>query len=278
MSTGHDANLERLSELLADRSTQCLSAAESAELIALLASRPDVDEHAFDRVAAALDLTALAAKYEPLPASVRAKVDAGATAWLAERNGLRLAEPGASESDSGAQGTTPTPRQLGRSRSWLPWLAAAACLAVAAVSWWPSGGRQPLTAQRDALLVRPGTQTVAWAGNEAGVSGDVVWNGRQQTGFMRISGLAVNDPSVYQYQLWIFDEARRAYSEDVAVDGGVFDIDRATGDVLVPIRSKLPVTKPFLFAVTTEPPGGVVKHNPDRDPQRFRIVLTAAPV
>ncbi|MHC5005836.1 MAG: anti-sigma factor domain-containing protein [Planctomycetota bacterium] len=275
MSIGHDANLDRLWDLLADRSTQCLSAAESAELIALLASRPDVDEHAFDRVAAALDLTAMAAEYEPLPASVRAKVDAGATAWLAQRKGLRLAEPGATESDAAAQAPVITPPRTRSSRSWLPWLVAAACLAVAAVSWWPSGGPQPLTAQRDALLVRPGTQTVAWAENEAGVTGDVVWNDRQQTGFMRISGLDVNDPSVYQYQLWIFDEARRAYSDDVAVDGGVFDIDRATGDVLVPIRSPLPVTKPFLFAVTTEPPGGVVKHNPDRDPDRYRIILTA---
>ena len=26
---------------------------------------------------------------------------------------------------------------------------------------------------------------------------------------------------------------------------------------------------------TTEPPGGVVKHNPERDPERYRIILTA---
>jgi hypothetical protein len=135
-----------------------------------------------------------------------------------------------------------------------------------------------LAAQRAALLSSSGTRTIAWAQNDAGVTGDVIWNGQQQTGFMRISGLAVNDPADVQYQLWIFDEARRAYSDDVAVDGGVFDIDEATGDALVPIvpiRSKLPVNKPFLFAVTTEPPGGVVKHNPDRDPDRYRIILTA---
>ncbi len=107
------------------------------------------------------------------------------------------------------------------------------------------------------------------------MSGDVVWNGQRQAGFLRISGLAVNDPAAFQYQLWIFDEARRAYSDDVAVDGGVFDIDQATGEVIIPIRSKLPVAEPFLFAVTTEPPGGVVKHNPDRDPERYRVVLAA---
>ncbi|MHC4303355.1 MAG: anti-sigma factor domain-containing protein [Planctomycetota bacterium] len=275
MNIGHDANLERLSDLLADRATQRLSAAESAELIALLASHPDVDEHAFDRAAAAVDLASIAGEYKPLPQSVRSKVDAGAIAWLAQRKGLRLAEPATPEGESGSPEPIATPRQPRSSRSWLPWLVAAACLVIAVFSWLPSRGTGSLFAQRDALLSRPGTRTIAWAQNQAGVTGDVIWNGQQQTGFMRISGLAVNDPAVFQYQLWIFDEARRAYSDDVAVDGGVFDIDEATGHALVPIRSKLPVNKPFLFAVTTEPPGGVVKHNPDRDPDRYRIILTA---
>ena len=48
-----------------------------------------------------------------------------------------------------------------------------------------------------------------------------------------------------------------------------------TGDVIVPIRAKLQIGDRILFAVTTEPPGGVVKHNPDTAPQKFRIVLTA---
>ncbi|MHC4420557.1 MAG: hypothetical protein ACYS1E_08175, partial [Planctomycetota bacterium] len=129
MNIGHDANLERLDDLLADRATQCLSTAESAELIALLASRPDVDEHALDRAAAAVDLSSIAREYEPLPQSVRSKVDASAIAGLAQRKGLRLAEPATPESDSGAQERTATPRQPRRSQSWLPWLAAAACLA-----------------------------------------------------------------------------------------------------------------------------------------------------
>ncbi|MHC4588459.1 MAG: anti-sigma factor domain-containing protein [Planctomycetota bacterium] len=275
MSIGHDANLDRLSDLLADKATQRLSAAESAELIALLASRPDVDEHAFDRAAAAVDLSSIASEYAPLPQSVRAQVDRRAIAWLAQRKGLHLAGTGSVEPDVESSGPTTAPRKPRGAISWMPWLVAAACLALVVVSWWPSRGAAPLAAQRAALLSRSGTRTIAWAENEAGVSGDVVWNGRQQTGFLRISGLAVNDPATFQYQLWIFDEARRAYSDDVAVDGGVFDVDRATGDLIVPIRSKLPVARPFLFAVTTEPPGGVVKHNPDRDPGRYRIVLTA---
>jgi hypothetical protein len=158
----------------------------------------------------------------------------------------------------------------------MPWLLAAACLVVAFTAWWPASRTMSPAAQREALLASASTKTTAWAENELGVSGEVVWNDEQQAGFLRFSGLNVNDPNDFQYQLWIFDETRKAYSDDVAVDGGVFDIDRESGEVVVPIRAKLPVGKPFLFAVTTEPPGGVVKHNPDRDPDRYRIILTAS--
>jgi hypothetical protein len=275
MSIGHDANLDRLTDLLADRATQRLPVAETAELISLLASRPEVDEHALDRAAAAVDLASIAGAYEPLTPSVRARVDQSAIAWLAHRKGLRLAgtDPAASVVEPPEPSTTR--REPRGAIRWLPWLVAAACLALAVLSWWPPRGDASLSAQRHALLSRPGTRTIAWAENDLGVTGDVVWNGQKQTGFLRISGLAVNDPATYQYQLWIFDDVRRAYSEDVAVDGGVFDIDRSTGDAIIPIRSKLHVSAPSLFAVTTEPPGGVVKHNPNRDPSRYRIILTA---
>jgi hypothetical protein len=277
MNTIHDANLDRVSELLADRATQKLTTAESAELIALLASRPVVDEHCFDRVAAAADLSAIAREYEPLPDTARARIDASAVAWLAQRKGFTLAGSGPTAPADKNRPLPETPRRRGAERTWIPWLAAAACLAVAVISWWPTGGRDPSpAAQREALAARPGSRTIAWAPNEAGVSGDVVWNNEEQAGFLRIRGLGVNDPKVEQYQLWVFDEGRRAYSDDVAVDGGVFDIDQATGDAIVPIDAKLPIYDPTLFAVTTEPPGGVVKHNQQRDPDRFRIVLTAS--
>ena len=83
----------------------------------------------------------------------------------------------------------------------------------------------------------------------------MVWSGSQQTGFMRFHGLAANDPTRSQYQLWIFDPSQ---SEKTPIDGGVFDVDASTGDVVVPITPKLRVTSPTLFAVTIEKPGGVV--------------------
>ena len=53
------------------------------------------------------------------------------------------------------------------------------------------------------------------------------------------------------------------------VDGGVFDVDSETGDVVVPIRATLAVNAPVMFAVTLEKPGGVVVS------KRDRIVVTA---
>lgn len=83
-------------------------------------------------------------------------------------------------------------------------------------------------------------------------SGDIVWDNAQQAGYMRLVGLARNDPSVSQYQLWIFDTEQ---SEETPIDGGVFDV-RAE-ETIVPIDAKLRVQKPFLFAITVEKPGGV---------------------
>jgi hypothetical protein len=55
------------------------------------------------------------------------------------------------------------------------------------------------------------------------------------------------------------------------VDGGVFEIPADGGEVVIPIEAKLPVGQPTLFAVTVEPPGGVVVSS------RERIVLVAQP-
>jgi anti-sigma-K factor RskA len=78
---------------------------------------------------------------------------------------------------------------------------------------------------------------------------------------MVFKGLANNDPTRAQYQLWIFDKTR---DEKFPVDGGVFDVDSESGDVIVPIRATLPVNAPMLFAVTLEQPGGVVVSKRDR--------------
>ena len=55
------------------------------------------------------------------------------------------------------------------------------------------------------------------------------------------------------------------------MDGGVFDVPPGADEVIVPIRARLPVGEAVLFAITVEPPGGVVVST------RERIALVAQP-
>ncbi len=100
------------------------------------------------------------------------------------------------------------------------------------------------------------------------VSGDVYFDAESDEGILTIGGLAVNDPTREQYQLWIFDADR---DERYPVDGGVFDMPTGADKLaVIPIQAKLPVGRPVLFAVTVEKPGGAVVS--DR-----RIALVAKP-
>ena len=123
---------------------------------------------------------------------------------------------------------------------------------------------------REKLLAAEGSSRAEWSPTKdplgRAATGEVVWNNELQKGTMRFKGLAKNDSSRAQYQLWIFDKTR---DDKYPVDGGVFDVDDETGDVVVPIRATLAVNSPTLFAVTLEKPGGVVVS------KRERIVVTA---
>lgn len=134
----------------------------------------------------------------------------------------------------------------------------------------PPVARESAAQLRDKLLAVAGTVRAEWSATKdpAGKSaaGEVVWNKDQQRGTMTFRGLARNDPSQIQYQLWIFDKTR---DDKYPVDGGVFDVDSASGDVVVAIRATLPVNTPTLFAITIEKPGGVVVS------KREHLVLTA---
>jgi anti-sigma-K factor RskA len=144
-------------------------------------------------------------------------------------------------------------------------------------------GKPPVLAElRGKLLAEdPEAVTVAWkkAGDDpaivageadlesVGALGDVVWSSARQQGYMRFRGLAANDPNVAQYQLWIFDAER---DEAYPVDGGVFDVPAAGGDVVVRIDPRLRVSRATAFAITVEKPGGVVVSS------RKRLPLLAA--
>ncbi|MFT5424697.1 MAG: hypothetical protein ACI89L_002495 [Phycisphaerales bacterium] len=277
---------EALVDLLAKDAIEGLTESERAELDRLLAAEDGVDAGAFDDAVAAMDVAIAEADEAGPPAGVLEVLGELADRIEAEPK-LRLAGTAAERE--------PVARRSGL--AFGGWVTAAACLMVAAVAWWPSSGpAEPVAltlAQRvEELKARPGVVTVSWVGlDDAGLSqhphsldqelrGEVVWDDARDEGYMVFEGLASNDPSAMQYQLWIFDSERRLGDlphfdpgglpilTQRPVDGGVFDV--ANGKVIVPITARLPIGGAAVFAVTSEPPGGVVVS--DRDVVTLALV------
>lgn len=270
------AKRDRVEELLSDRALEGLSAEDAAELAALM---DGADDPSFDLAAAAADLAVGAAgeTLEPLPAHLAARIEARAAAVL----------PSVRQPESFLRARPLAPARRRDPVRLAGWFAAAACLALAATAWLTRPTRPPVVVSAPApppsppaplspaelraqVLAAPDALRVGWTATKdpaaTGASGDVVWSSREQRGYMRFHGLASNDASKAQYQLWIFDPSQDAKTP---IDGGVFDVDPSSGDVLVPVTPKLRVTHPTLFAVTVEKPGGVVVS------KRERIVVLA---
>ncbi len=269
----------RVEELLIERALRPLDERERAELEQLAAH----DDGSFDAAAAAVVLANT--PIEAMPDHVADKILAAApkadltrtlagvvAAPILPRDtivGVEIASfaPPAPPKDELAARRAPKRRVIA------PWLAAAACLLVAAGAVWIAARKDGVMSAGDARadLLASGAAKLAWTAtqdpNARGASGDVVWSTTAQRGYMRFVGLAPNDPKQFQYQLWIFDKDR---DDKFPVDGGVFDVS-STGEVIVPVAAKLHVTDATLFAVTIEKPGGVVVS------KRERIVVTAAP-
>lgn len=154
-------------------------------------------------------------------------------------------------------------------REMTAWLCMAASIALALCVWLPARRVETasLQSQRDTFvsstadMVRTKWELPAPDPTKGTDLGEVVWSTEAQQGFMTFRGLPVNDPTKEQYQLWIIDPSR----DEKPVDGGVFDIASA-GEAIVPIRAKLRVDKPTVFAITVEKPGGVVVSDQKRLP------------
>lgn len=257
MSAAHDPRRERLEELLVDQALVGLSPAEETELGRLSTQLGAPRDAGYALAAAALD-QALAGPPPALPTALRARLDQAARAYAtpARQQTLVPAQPRAASL---------SPRPRSSPLAWGGWLVAAAALLVA---FFALRGGAPATRSaaelRSTLLARADTLRLDWSTTDptSSAGGDVAWSQDLQSGVMRIRGLAANDPTTEQYQLWIFDE-----TQEHPIDGGVFDV--TAGEVLVPIDAKLRVQKPTLFAVTVEKPGGVVVSD------QKRIVLVA---
>jgi len=199
---------------------------------------------------------------EPLPATLRQRLDRCADKWLYEHES---AHPAAAE--AAAVGSAVTAARA--SRTALPWILAAACLGLAVGGWWPRAvdiepgaasagpvGQWRARLARERMLSSPHrVGHWPWASGAEGSGGDVVWDNARQRGFLRLRRFVVNDPTRARYQLWIFDAAR---DDRYPVDGGVFDVPPGREDVVIPVRASLPVLRPVAFAVTVEGSRGAV--------------------
>lgn len=171
------------------------------------------------------------------------------------------------------------PRSLVGFRELASWFVAIAASVLVFATWLPSWSNRDARnvtlasaeQRRENLMANaPDIVRVAWQkptdAEVDGLQGDIVWSSKSQEGYMRLNSLAKNNPTVEQYQLWIFDPER----DEKPIDGGVFDIDKE-GEVVVPIQAKLPVGKPTLFAITVEKPGGVVVSDRSRLPLLAKV-------
>lgn len=206
--------------------------------------------HELERVASTVSLACID-QIEELPPALRSSITHAGRSFISEKNSK-------SENPIVQKASAQAPR-LREVIAWISCLAAS----ILAVYFWQSqlyeGDRKGAkTMTRDSLIaISPDLIQTNWEPasmmEDKAVSGDIVWSDTLQSGFMRFVGMPVNDPSILQYQLWIYDPLR----DSEPIDGGVFDITSAK-ETIVPIQAKLRVNRPLFFAVTMEQPGGVV--------------------
>ena len=254
-----EPRIGRLEALLADRALQGLAGPERAELARLVADAdPDAepDGLALELAAAEADLAMLGLPAGAPPGPLRARLEVDAAAFFARVDGLG-----------------PRRSMVARAWPWLGWAAAAAALLLRPAWTQPPPASNPAgPAPRSGLVDRlAGVEPRPLSGTDhplaRGGGGRLLWSGERQEGYLELRGLAEVEPGKGVYQLWIFDATR---DDRFPVDGGTFAVEDAARTTMVPIRPGLVVRRPTLFAVTLEPPGGVVVSD------RKRILLTAA--
>lgn len=268
MNAMHDERMDsELLDLLAERALGRLSPAAEARLDELLQAAGLEDDESIE-LAVAAATNAFASADSPsddaaLPRGLQARLQADADRFFARAEAGNEASEPATDIQSARARAAATRAATPGARAWagrLGW-AVAAMLAIVIVFGLDRGGpSQALdpAAAREALIAEAGTSVVEWTRSDIpaynAVSGDVVWNDARQEGYLRLTGMPINDPGIRQYQLWIVDPQRDANP----VDGGVFDVPPGVDQVIVPIRAKLDVANPEAFAITSEQPGGVV--------------------
>lgn len=181
-------------------------------------------------------------------------------------------EPRSDERPSESSQLIPIPPDY-RIARWATYVSAIAALAILAVALWLYSWRDDDTDPDElADKIEASADKLEWSfvanpdplvSDDAG--GSILWSSELQTGVMILRGLAANDPTKEQYQLWIVDRGR----EGPPVDGGVFDVPVGEQELRIPVDAKLLISDPTLFQITVEAPGGVVVS------QQKRVLLVA---
>ncbi len=234
MTPTPDPRRARLGELLGIKATQGLTPAEANELSALLAAFPDEDPEALELAAAAVHL-ALSEPPGEMPAALAEKLHLAAVAFAPPRS-------------------SPKPQSRPAWLTWTGWIVAASLLAALVYTNWPK--KEPTVAQKRGALIGDATaKPTTFEDSKPGASGNVVWSNSKPEGYLEVRGLAPNDSTKEQYQLWIVDSKRPG--ED-PISGGVFDVN-PDGTAVIPVHAAIQVKDAAAFAITKEVPGGVWK-------------------
>ena len=253
----NENDIERFELLDAGRALGDLSPEEEREWRELSEKITAKHDPALDWIVASLESELVAPKADPIPPALASRIRDGMTPFVKIEDETPAADKPAIDN------VVTTERfSFATAAGW----AIAACLGILLIL---NAAKDPVAPpdetastaaeQRNALVQRAADTDVVFTKfsgteNYAGLGGDVVWSDSDQKGFMRLTDLVTNDPTVAQYQLWIVDPDRDANP----VDGGVFDIPAGESEVIIPIDAKLFVEKPKAFVITLEQPGGVV--------------------
>ena len=272
-----ESERERMLELLADKAAFGLTEEDSREVEMLLNDFPEWEnENSFEMAAAAIGLTNLDTS-EQMPQNLRLRIAADAAKYFgAQAEKTQEIKNFALQAEK-IIGLPVTQKVIETEPkmplwNWLGWaFAATACIALA-VNIWTTRFRSAEVVRKPETLQIPTPELTAAQKREQllasvnkiqvdlaqpkpdaiTITGDVVWDNTKQEGYIRFQDLPVNDSTKETYQLWIGDENQKN-----PVDGGIFTVTEK-GEIIVPIKAKLKIGKPTMFAVTREKSGGVV--------------------